>query len=562
MGSQVDYSLYLVTDSTEAILGNRDLVDVVDQALLGGKDKTSDTGVLISTAKALHAKCRQHNIPLLINDRVDVALAVGCEGVHLGQDDMSIETARQILGDDKIIGATVSSIEEAKVAVERGADYLGIGTLYATNTKKNTKDIIGINGIRKILRYLHTSSDEKAKKVKTVCIGGINASNLQRVLYQLHASTPSSSPTTKPIDGAAIVSAIIGSPDPLKATQTLKSLITTPPPFAPATLPAFQLHSPDDELTALKLSAPKYISAVHTLSPLSHNMTNLVVQHISASIALALGASPIMSNNGAEAQDLAALNGALVINMGTATPEALKNHALALSAYNATGNPTVLDPVGAGATSARRSALSFLLSSGYFTLIKGNEAEILALAHATGFTLSNTSSSQQRGVDSGTARFSTEQRASIVREIAARERNIVLMTGKIDVISDGKRTYAIENGHEYLGLITGSGCTLGTTLSAYLAAAVQARKSDESGWEPDLLFAALVAIVHFETAAERAAKREDVKGPGTFVPAFVDEVWKIGRETVEKADLGWWDGVRVRVLGDQEVGEGLLSKQS
>lgn len=91
---RVDYSLYLVTDSTPAILGDKDICDVVDQAIRGGvtivqyRDKTSDTGVLISTAKRLQEVTQRHNIPLLINDRVDVALAVGCEGVHLGQDDM------------------------------------------------------------------------------------------------------------------------------------------------------------------------------------------------------------------------------------------------------------------------------------------------------------------------------------------------------------------------------------------------------------------------------------------------------------------------------------------
>lgn len=92
--STVDYSLYLVTDSTPAILGDRDIVTVVEAALQGGvtivqyRDKTSDTGLLISTAKKLHAVTQKHNVPLLINDRVDVALAVGCEGVHIGQDDM------------------------------------------------------------------------------------------------------------------------------------------------------------------------------------------------------------------------------------------------------------------------------------------------------------------------------------------------------------------------------------------------------------------------------------------------------------------------------------------
>lgn len=90
----VNYTLYLVTDSTPAILGNRPLVSVVEGALRGGvsvvqyRDKTSDTGVLISTARELHALTQKFNVPLLINDRVDVALAVGCEGVHIGQDDM------------------------------------------------------------------------------------------------------------------------------------------------------------------------------------------------------------------------------------------------------------------------------------------------------------------------------------------------------------------------------------------------------------------------------------------------------------------------------------------
>ena len=92
---QADYSLYLVTDSTPAILGPKDIVEVVEKALLGGvtcvqyRDKTSDTGILISVAKRLHEVTRKHGVPLLINDRVDVALAVGCEGVHVGQDDMS-----------------------------------------------------------------------------------------------------------------------------------------------------------------------------------------------------------------------------------------------------------------------------------------------------------------------------------------------------------------------------------------------------------------------------------------------------------------------------------------
>jgi thiamine-phosphate diphosphorylase/hydroxyethylthiazole kinase len=483
------------------------------------RDKTSDTGALISTAKRLHEKCKAHKVPLLINDRVDVALAVGCEGVHIGQDDMSVSEARRILGEDAIIGATVSSIEEAKIAVERGADYLGIGTLYATNTKKNTKDIIGINGTRKILRYLGQGS-EAEKKVKTVCIGGVNASNLQRIIHQLYAPS-SASTTTKSIDGAAIVSAIIGSPDAYAASVHLSELNAKPPPFkAKSSEPHFWLEKDEDEIAHVLAEATKATQRVRKTTPLSHNMTNLVVQNFAANIALAIGASPIMANYAAEAPDLAALAGSLVVNMGSVTPDGLQNYKAAIAAYNLAGGPIVLDPVGAGATSIRRAALAELMSVGYFDLIKGNEREIMAVARASGFDLSD--ASQQRGVDSGDALFSLEQRAYIVSRVALRERNVVLMTGVTDIISDGVRTYTVSNGHKYLGAITGSGCTLGTTLSAYLAANPE-----------DKLRAAVAGLLHFEIAAEYAAERADVKGPGTFVPAFIDELYVRGLDVAE-----------------------------
>lgn len=498
------------------------------------RDKTSDTGALISTAKKLHEKCKQHNIPLLINDRVDVALAVGCEGVHLGQDDMNIVEARRLLGDDKIIGATVSSVEEAKVAVERGADYLGIGTLYATQTKKNTKEIIGVNGIRKILNFLDTAG-EKREDVKTVCIGGVNASNIQRVIHQLYAPHSLSS-KPKTIDGAAIVSAIIGANDPKEASSHLLRLIKSAPPFFKSSDPVFWLEKDEDEIAALIRTADRATVAVHSKSPLSHNMTNLVVQNLAANVALAIGASPIMANYGEEAADLSRLGGALVVNMGTVTPEGLLNYKKAITAYNASGGPIVLDPVGAGATSVRRDALNQLLSAGYFDLIKGNEREIMAVARASGFTLDD--SSQQRGVDSGDSLFNLEQRAYLVSKLALRERNVVLMTGATDVVSDGVRTYAISNGHAYLGKITGSGCTLGTTLSAYLAA-----------WPQDKLHAAIGAILHYEIAAERAAKGEAVKGPGTFVPAFIDELFASGGQ-VSQGKESWGKDAKVECLKD------------
>lgn len=511
------------------------------------RDKTSDTGDLIKTAKALHEKCKKHNVPLIINDRVDVALAVGCEGVHLGQDDMNVTEARKLLGDDKIIGATVSSTEEARIAVERGADYLGIGTLYATSTKKNTKDIIGINGIRKILHYLHTREDNASKNIKTVCIGGVNALNVQRVKFQLYApSSPSEPP--KSIDGVAIVSAIIGAQDPEQAAANLKTLLCTPPNFLPSSSSSPNNDDNNEEnwtsLPHLHTTALSLTKAVHDSTPLTHNMTNLVVHHLAASIALSLGASPIMSLNGAEAPDLARLpSSALVINMGTATPETLRNHRLAIAAYNAAGRPIVLDPVGAGATSARKEALRYLLASGYFSVIKGNEREILAVAEACGLTLTSNSDSdsnsnagetqQQRGVDSTPSTHTLPRLATLVSALALRERTTILLTGPTDILSNGHRTYLISNGHPYLGMITGSGCTLGTTISAYLGPAPG----------DDTLMAALAAVLHFEIAAERAGARSEVRGPGTFVPVFVDELF------------GWRMGVVEGKAGEEGVGE-------
>jgi len=138
--TKLDLSLYLVTDSTPEILGDKDICHVVEEALKGGvtlvqyRDKHADTSVLIETASKLHAVTKQYNVPLLINDRLDVCLAAGAEGVHIGQDDMSLSEAKKLLPQDAIIGVTASSLEEVEAAIKNGADYLGIGTMFATPT--------------------------------------------------------------------------------------------------------------------------------------------------------------------------------------------------------------------------------------------------------------------------------------------------------------------------------------------------------------------------------------------------------------------------------------------
>ncbi|RYP81535.1 hypothetical protein DL769_001943 [Monosporascus sp. CRB-8-3] len=534
----VDYSLYLVTDSTPAVLGpGRDVCAVVEAALpprgsvtcVQFRDKTGDTGALVATARRLHALTQRAGVPLLVNDRVDVALAVGCEGVHIGQDDVDLATARRLLGEDKIIGVSVSNVEGMLEACRGGADYLGIGTVFATATKENTKSIIGVDGLQQILLRIPAESP-----VKTVCIGGINASNTSRVAWQSSNPAPHHS-----LDGIAVVSAIMGAANPEAASRELLRLFRTPPPFAPPS-PRHTITTTTDELLR---RVPDLVRAVVARTPLSHNMTNLVVQNLAANVALAVGASPIMANYGEEAADLARLGGALVVNMGTVTPEGLANYLKALEAYNGAGRPVVYDPVGAGATAVRRAATKTILGAGYIDVLKGNQSEVRACIAASGMSDDQTTEvQQQRGVDSGPGEADAAKLGAAIRDLSTLRKNVVVATGKTDYVTAGGAdgpVFAVDNGDDYLGMVTGTGCCLGTTISAYVAVAAASPE--------DRLPAVVAALLHYNIAAELAAARDDVRGPGTFVPAFLDELYCVRNATVD-GDLGWLKRARVSVL--------------
>ena len=221
-----------------------------------------------------------------------------------------------------------------------------------------------------------------------------------------------------------------------------------------------------------------------------------------------------MANNGDEAEDLADTEaGSLVINLGSVSSEGLADYVKALKAYNNRGQPVLLDPVGAGATEIRRRAVKTLLSEGYFHVIKGNETEIQTVLGETIL--------QQKGVDSGKSELSDRDRARIVKKLALRERNVVMMTGAVDFLSDGNRTLSIHNGHHFLGSITGSGCTLGTAIASCLAVE-----------KADTFLAAVSGIIMFTIAAEHAS------GSESFV-AFENEksikAAKVKKETLSPA---------------------------
>jgi len=205
MKRSVDYTLYLVTDRD--LMSTPTLEEAVEQAIRGGvtlvqlREKHASSLEFYQTALRVKKITDSYNVPLIINDRVDVALAVDADGVHVGQSDLPAARVREILGPDKILGVSASSLKEALKAVEDGADYLGVGAMFATGTKTDA-DITTIEELKRI---------RQAVSVPIVVIGGINKQTLP-----LFAGTG--------IDGIAVVSAIIAAADVEKAARELKEL--------------------------------------------------------------------------------------------------------------------------------------------------------------------------------------------------------------------------------------------------------------------------------------------------------------------------------------------------
>ncbi|CCG82015.1 Thiamine biosynthetic bifunctional enzyme [Taphrina deformans PYCC 5710] len=485
-------TLYLVTDSDLLHKSAISLNDHVEKAIRGGVDvvqlreKEADTGEFITKARSLLEVCRKYTVPLIINDRVDVALAVGADGLHVGQDDMNCAEARKLLGPDLFIGVSVNSVAEAKQAVADGADYLGIGAVYDTQTKALTKPTMGTSGVQEIIQYLSTLD----RDIGTVAIGGINASNIERIMF-------ASSSRTKPLDGIALVSAIMTSSDPEGTCRRLKGLLTCTPAFDQPQTVAIQSAADLHKVTGI-------LAKVVEQKPLIQQMTNNVVKNFSANVTIAVGASPAMSEVRDEATDFAQANGAFLLNMGMVST--VETPIFAVQENNRLGKPCVLDPVGAGASTFRRRATKRYLDSCYFDVLKGNESEIRAAAGLT---------STQRGVDN-VSTGTVEDRCDLAKSLATRLRNIVVITGTQDIVSNGVQTVVLSCGHAWLGEITGSGCSLGSTVASLLAV------------NPSDKFSATVsAVLLYGLAAELAAGKDTTRGPGTFVPAFIDALWEL-----------------------------------
>ena len=198
-----DPSLYFITDSTN--YSEEEFLSRVEQALRGGvtllqlREKSKSTREYLELAEKVHELTKQYNVPLIIDDRVDVALAIDAEGVHVGAGDLPVAIARKLMGDDKIVGATAKTVPWAMEAWEQGADYLGVGAIYPTTTKVKT---------------VLTSTDTLRDICNTVpipvnAIGGLNRDNID-ILAGI------------PVAGICVVSAIMKADDPKKAAAELK----------------------------------------------------------------------------------------------------------------------------------------------------------------------------------------------------------------------------------------------------------------------------------------------------------------------------------------------------
>src|SRR6185437_1483847 len=208
----VDLRLYAIVDPEHS--GGRDLADLAGQVAAGGatlvqlRDKKGSAREMIARAHALADSLADARVPLLINDRVDVALAAEADGVHIGQDDMTAADARLLLGRKAIIGLSVKTLEQARAAPLEHLDYVAIGGIYATTSKDNTSTPIGLDGLRAVAQTIRT----RAPGFPICAIAGITESNAGGVIEA-------------GADGVSVISALSLASDPAAAARRMRAVV-------------------------------------------------------------------------------------------------------------------------------------------------------------------------------------------------------------------------------------------------------------------------------------------------------------------------------------------------
>jgi len=246
------------------------------------------------------------------------------------------------------------------------------------------------------------------------------------------------------------------------------------------------------------------LKKVREKRPLIHNITNYVVMNYTANALLACGASPVMAHAAEGVEEMVSLAGALVLNIGTLTPQWVEAMLRAGKKANALKVPIVLDPVGSGATRLRTDSAKRLARELSIQVVRGNASEVLSLAKKEVRT---------KGVDS---LHSVEEAEGAAIALAKELKTTLAITGKVDLITDGKRICKVHNGHEMMGMVTGTGCTATVMIGAFLAV------------DPDPVEATTTALAYFGLAGETAALH--AKAPGTYQIALLDALFSIDQE--------------------------------
>ncbi|WP_424359903.1 hydroxyethylthiazole kinase [Methanocella sp. MCL-LM] len=255
------------------------------------------------------------------------------------------------------------------------------------------------------------------------------------------------------------------------------------------------------------------LTDVRAKRPLVHHITNYVTVNDCANVTLCIGAAPVMAHAHDEVAEMVAMAGALVLNIGTLDHKQVDSMMAAGHRANDLDVPIILDPVGAGATRLRTETAKLLLHKLHISVLKGNAGEIATLAGAEG---------KVRGVDSAGV---SGDPAEIARGLAEKLGIVVAVSGATDIVTDGKRVIFVDNGHEMMGKLSGTGCMASSISGAFAAAS------------KDHVASTAAALAAFGVAGEKAAKR--CEGPASFKIALLDETYRLTADEVSR-------GIKVR----------------
>jgi hydroxyethylthiazole kinase len=258
----------------------------------------------------------------------------------------------------------------------------------------------------------------------------------------------------------------------------------------------------------LSQKAAENLRRLREKRPLVHNITNFVVMNYTANVLLAIGASPVMAHAREEVEEMVSISNALVLNIGTLEPDWVDSMVKAGKKANRLNIPIILDPVGSGATAFRTGSARLLIHELSIKVIRGNASEVLSLAG---------NESATKGVDS---RHSVEDASSTASKLAKELGITLVITGKVDLITDGNRILRVYNGHELMGLVTGTGCAATAVIGAFLTV------------DNDPVTASATALAYFGLAGEKGAQKANA--PGSFMTASIDALYEIDEAVILK----------------------------